>query len=461
MLDINRLEEYKENNRIEAKKALGGLPHSIWETYSAFANTMGGVILLGVEEYRDKTFHPVDLPDPEGMTEKFFSVLNDTRFVSKNILSPADVTIHELYGKRIISIQVPRAPRADRPIFLNGDTSLCYRRNGEGDYKCTPEQINAMLRDSKRKTQDMHVLTDCDLSVLSRESVVCYRSLLHSFASLSDEELLIELGAAAVENGILHPTAAGLLMFAPQEKIKEYFPMFSLEYDIGASEFSEKEGLKTGNLFEFYFSACRHLAQTAATLTTSPEELSRLCIALREALVNCIVNADYRSPSCVSVKLFEGNIVFSNSGNMRITPNHALLGGISDPRNGVLAEMFRLISVGKRAGSGIPSIYKLWKRQGLANPALIEHFSPDRIDFYLPISSLDGHTASTQSHKMSRPELHMAAVVSFLTESIRAQSVEIAELLGINQEQATELLEKMTAQGILSHSDDGFFILKA
>ena len=58
MIDLNNIMRYHENNRIEAKKAAGGFPNSLWETYSAFANTVGGLILLGVEESRDKELTP-------------------------------------------------------------------------------------------------------------------------------------------------------------------------------------------------------------------------------------------------------------------------------------------------------------------------------------------------------------------------------------------------------------------
>ena len=87
MIDFTNIEKYKENNRIEAKKAIGGLPRSIWETYSAFANTLGGIILLGVEEHADKSLHPVDLPDPEKLIKDFWDIVNNANKVSANILS--------------------------------------------------------------------------------------------------------------------------------------------------------------------------------------------------------------------------------------------------------------------------------------------------------------------------------------------------------------------------------------
>lgn len=46
-------ESYREDNRIEAKAANGGLPGSLWDTYSSFANSYGGCIVCGAVERKD------------------------------------------------------------------------------------------------------------------------------------------------------------------------------------------------------------------------------------------------------------------------------------------------------------------------------------------------------------------------------------------------------------------------
>lgn len=146
MLDFANLRQYRENNRIEAKEALGGLPESIWETYSAFANADGGVILLGVKELPDKSLQAVDLLDPQWLIEDFWRIINDPAMVSVNILTDADVKIHHVDGKRIVAIMVPKAEPRFLPVYIENDVYRgSYRRCGEGDYRCSKDEVDAML----------------------------------------------------------------------------------------------------------------------------------------------------------------------------------------------------------------------------------------------------------------------------------------------------------------------------
>lgn len=151
MLDFDNLQQYREDNRIEAKQALGGLPESIWETYSAFANGEGGVILLGVEELPDKSLHALHLLDPQWLIDDFWTIINDPLKVSANILTEEDVQVQEVDGKCIIAVTVPKAQPGDRPVYIENDLYRgTYRRNGEGDYRCAREEIDAMLAERGR-----------------------------------------------------------------------------------------------------------------------------------------------------------------------------------------------------------------------------------------------------------------------------------------------------------------------
>ena len=75
--DISALIEKGETFHLECKKAQGGLPGSLWESYSAFCNTDGGVILLGVKEFEDKHFQVVGVSDAQKLVQDFTNTLND------------------------------------------------------------------------------------------------------------------------------------------------------------------------------------------------------------------------------------------------------------------------------------------------------------------------------------------------------------------------------------------------
>ena len=66
-----------ERVTLECKKAKAEVPKSIWQTYSAFANTIGGLILLGVNENLQekdisKRFQIIGVDEPRKIVTDFW-----------------------------------------------------------------------------------------------------------------------------------------------------------------------------------------------------------------------------------------------------------------------------------------------------------------------------------------------------------------------------------------------------
>lgn len=470
MIDIANIEKYRENNRIEAKKALGGLPKSIWETYSSFANTLGGVILLGVEEHADKSLHPLNLPDPEALVKEFWEIVNNPQRASVNILTDKNVSIEEVDGKRIIVITVPRAQRYDKPVYIDANPLTgTYRRDGEGDYRCAREEVQAMLRDAAVRTQDMTVLEHMRFDVFDFDSIRRYRSRMkscrpmHVWEKLEDDAFLYKLGAAGRgSDGKMHPTAAGLLMFGYEYEIVKEYPDYFLDYQeqpdadgVWTNRIVSSSGDWSGNIFDFYFRVYDRIIQNLRDSFEMEDgvrmEDTPIHRALCEAIANCLINADYYGTCGLVIIRTQNEIRISNPGGFRIAPETAKAGGISDPRNATLMKMFNLIDIGRRAGSGIPNIYAAWKNQSWNEPEIVESFEPERITVILSTKKADDKkTAVKIDDKMPAIKaLNKQLIIEYLTEHIAAGTSELAEFLGLKTSRTRDYLAELIREEVV------------
>lgn len=388
--DILKNSNNFEDNRLEFKTAKKGLPLSIYETYSSFANTSGGYIILGIHELKDKTLISAELNDEDidKLKSDLFNTLNNKDKVSINLISNNDVYTDVFKGHPVLIIKVKEAEREYKPVYLNKNIySNSYKRDYSGDYVCSNEEIKTMISDSFQKDPLLEVITDMNLSVLSNDSINEYRNRLnlinptHIFLKESGESFLEKLNAAELgDDGKYHPTKAGLLMFGYSYKIIKEFPHYFLDYreydesnERWINRYNSDDGTFSGNIFDFYFLIAPKLTKNLS----KPFKLNKDNIrvddtsvhkALREALVNSLTNANYNLNEPVLIEKEQDKITFKNSGLFRMNLLKAEKGGHSDPRNFIILKMFNLIGVGERAGSGIPTILNAAKENNFETP---------------------------------------------------------------------------------------------
>ncbi len=210
-----------------------------------------------------------------------------------------------------------------------------------------------------------------------------------------------QFGAAGIgEDGEVHPTSAGPLMFGEEWRIMGEFPHYFLDYRQETSPETRWQDRVTsqtdewsGNVFDFYQRAYEKMKQALKVPFKLDERSLRVDEtpahdALREAIANCLTNADYNERRGVVLLWQEDGLKLSNPGGFRVSIEDACTGGNSDPRNETMMKMFSLVHVGERAGSGIPNMMKNWLDAGYDKPMLSEQVNPERSTIFLPLTQI-------------------------------------------------------------------------
>ena len=470
---ISQFDEYREDNRREVKRANGGLPVSLWDTYSAFANCYGGVIILGVKEEKDGSWRTTGLQNEAKLCKDFWDTINNPKKVNINLLSDDHGETYILGEKKavIMVIHVPMAKREQKPVYINNDIfNGTFRRNFEGDYHCTRLQVKAMLRDQTERTMDMEILDKVPMADLNYDTIHGYRNSHrtlkkgHPFERLDDYEYLRSIGAAAISNedGQLHPTAAGMLMFGDEYNIVRHFPEYFLDYreeldptTRWTDRLQSSSGEWSGNVCDFYFRVYNKIIKDIKIpfKMVGGERVDDTPIhkALREALANCLINADYHGVRGVVIRKDQNKIVFANPGYIRTGKKQMRLGGESDPRNKSLMKMFNLINIGERAGSGVPNIFNIWNDEGFVEPVIEERFDPDRTALLLTFDKKQAKKTSdkkqakkTSDKKQAKKTIkNIEKIKKYLEQHGESKTTDIAMSIELSTARTRALLNSM------------------
>lgn len=395
---LDELNAVDESTRIEAKRA-SDLGKSVMETVIAFANEPGldgGYLLLGVDwavnAKGDTVYTPAGLPKPDKVQADLASQCASML----NVALRPQMQLEQIDGKTLLVVYVPEADARLKPIYkkATGLPSGAYRRIGSSDQRCVDEDLWA-LQDSGKPMRgvDSTVLDDARMDDFDPAALAEYRRVranvnaLAEELSYSDADLLEAVGAVRRENGELHPTLAGILLFGKPMALRRMLPMVRIDYiRVPGMEWIEDPH----NRFQSIdIRKPLVLAQPQAEASVVDElpkgfylpEGSMHSVqepivprkVIREAIANAVMHRTYTKHNPIQIIRYSNRIEVRNAGHS-LKPMAQLGNPGSWPRNPLLGSVLRDLNLAENKGSGIRTMRRLAADAGLTLP----EFQSDR-----------------------------------------------------------------------------------
>lgn len=487
--DIYNILNKGERVTLECKKAENSIPKSFWETYSAFANTNGGTVLLGVSEYlmekdKAKRYEVTGVNDADKICKDLWNTINSNEKVNINLLHNDDVQVANVDGKDIIVINVPRADYSTRPVYINNNlTRGSFKRNHEGDYHCSEQELRMMVRDANEAGNDRMFLEDYMMDDIDIPTLERFRMMFktnnpeHIWNGLDHKNFLMQLGGYMINRkdhteGL---TMAGLLMFGKGLPIRERFDNLRMDYIdksnlVGDQRYSDRltyDGTWENNLFNFIRIVIprltRDLPRPFSMEGVIRKDDTPQHKAVREAVTNMIIHADFMLNGILRVEKYDDRFVLTNPGLLKLPIEQIYAGGESKSRNQRMQNMLRMIGYGENLGSGFPLILSAWNEKHWLKPELIEQPELMQVKLVLHIENDKNVTKDVTKDVTKEISERQMIILDLIRENKNLTIPEMSLKTNVTERTIKRDIANLQELGIISREGgrkDGSWIIK-
>ena len=435
-MDLQALLSRSEGKTLEFKRDLSS-PEPILRAIVAFANTAGGTLLIGVE---DGTKRVIGVPDPSAAEERVANLVSD--LIAPRVVP--DIEILPWRQTHLLAIVVPPA-WGTAPHYLTklGPTDGVYVRVGSSNRKADTTLIedlkHARTNESFDEQPVVHASVDAIDFPAAAESFVRVRTLRR--------EHLRTLRLTTLQGPHERPTVGGILLFG-RDRLT-HFP----DAYIKMGRFAGTDRTKILDSAECTTMPIQAIDEVMLFLrkavsrefiiTGEARRQERWSVpetALREAVINAVVHADYRHIGMpIRVSVFSDRIQIENPGLLyRGLTIEDLLDGISKLRNRVIGRVFKELHLIEQWGSGVGRMVTACREAGLPDPIFEE------------VATLFRVTLGTTPRQAVTLDPRDEQIVQFLIESGSAASKDVGEYLGVSTRTARTRLAALVRRGIIA-----------
>ncbi len=354
--DILNIIAEGENERVEFKTSFN---KEVIETLVAFANTKGGAVYIGVSDKGKITGVNIN-------NESLKNWVNEVKNKTYPIIIP-DINTYIIENKNVIELNIDTYPL--KPVATQG---RYFKRVGNSNHLLSATEVSEMHLKTINSSWDAYPDPLHTMGDISNEKVQNVINQLKIKGKTVDNNIETFLSKSNLlrENKL---TFAAYLLFKKSDCFLSTIELGRFQDDITIKD-SDRTKSDLINQVEDVFNFVKKHINKAIIITGQPQNTEKWDYpleAIREIIMNMIVHRNYRSSSDSIVKVYNDKIEFYNPGRLPddITVEDLLNNTYnSNPRNKLIADLFKDLGHIEKYGSGIKRVINLFKKENLPIP---------------------------------------------------------------------------------------------